>query len=409
MNFRLILCITLLAAHTFFAQESLSRDEKWHADLKFLTIELAAKHKNLFFQMKREDFEREVQKIEDAIPKLTDAEIKIEMIRLVALAGDGHTQVFWNRDDFNLFPIAFYRFSDGWFVVRAEESYKQAVGTRLVGIGDTDIEKAVETVKSMVACDNEFCVNDRITRYLNVADFLYRLKLISDLKQAKFTFEDSKEKRFSLNIKSLPAKDLQNPKLVSAFDESKTPTPIYRRNPALFFFREYLADTKTLFIVYRKCQEMESLPFKKFAEETLEFIDKNEVSRVIIDLRQNGGGKESIFRPLANGLREKFKGKTYVVIGRATYSSANNNAFELKQKTKAILVGEPSGQKPNHYGEVKILKLPNSALEIGYSSNFFKRVDGNPPAIMPDISATLSFADYLAGRDVALDAILNYK
>ena len=58
-------------------------------------------------------------------------------------------------------------------------------------------------------------------------------------------------------------------------------------------------------------------------------------------------------------------------------------------------------------GEVKVLKLPNSQLEVQYPVKFFRLIqDSDPPSLNPDISATLSFADFLAGRDPALDVAL---
>jgi len=405
-----ILSIFVIAAS--LSAQNVDRVQQWRDDLAVLKTELSQKHKDLFFKLNRDEFEREAARIHDAIPTMSDAEIKIDIIRLVAMAGDGHTQVWWSADDFRLVPISFYRFSDGWFVVRAGGEYKRTLGARLVKIGDTDIEKAVEALSPFVACDNRYCLNDRLPRYLNNADFLHRAKLISNTAEARFTFEDEQKKRFEVRLGSLTAAELKNVKIMGVFDAAKVETPIYRRHPDLFYFREYLTESKTLYIVYRACKEMASLPFERFAAETLSFMDANAVERVVVDLRQNGGGKESIIRPLANGLRDRVNRggvQVFVVIGRSTYSSANNNAYELKEKAKAIFVGEPSGQKPNHYGEVKSITLPNSKIQIGYSSNYFRRVKGDPDAIIPDLAASLSIADYLAGRDPALAAILSHN
>jgi C-terminal processing protease CtpA/Prc len=109
--------------------------------------------------------------------------------------------------------------------------------------------------------------------------------------------------------------------------------------------------------------------------------------------------------------REKInkRGRLFVAIGRGTFSSAYDNAQTLREYTKAIIIGEPSGQKPNSYGEVKTFVLPNSNLEIGYSTMFWKSVDGDPLSMMPDISVEVSFNDYVVGRDVVLEKILAYK
>jgi hypothetical protein len=413
VGLNLILHLLVVAVASGFAQGPPDRDARWREDVRFVASELSKKHKNLFFFISQAKFEAGAAALEREIPRLTDREIKVALVRLVASVHDGHTQVWWKTDDFGILPITVYRFSDGWYVVRASKDHARIVGRRLLRIGETDVETAVERMKAFVACDNEPCHTDRVSRYLTVTDFLFAANLIVDRRHATLTFANETGGVFTEKINALENELLKQVEFTSAFDDTKTPVPIYRRNPELNYFREFLPDSKTLYINYRRCVEIEKQPFEPFAAETLAFIDSNDVERIVIDLRQNGGGRESILRPLSIGLhaRKKFreKGRVFVVIGRATYSSAANNAFELRAATNALFVGEATGQKPNHYGEVKILTLRNSGVQIGYSSNFFKRADGDPDSIKPDIAAPLSFADYLAGRDVALAAVIAYR
>ncbi len=56
------------------------------------------------------------------------------------------------------------------------------------------------------------------------------------------------------------------------------------------------------------------------------------------------------------------RGKIFVVIGRRTFSSGLLNAHDLAARTRAILIGEPTGGKPNSYGEVESFTLPRSGL-----------------------------------------------
>jgi C-terminal processing protease CtpA/Prc len=102
-------------------------------------------------------------------------------------------------------------------------------------------------------------------------------------------------------------------------------------------------------------------------------------------------------------------GKLFVLIGRGTFSSAYLNALRLKLETKAILVGEPTGQKPNAYGEVKTMTLPHAKLLVQYSTKYFKTVKGDPPSLTPDVSVERSSWDYAGGRDPVLERALRYK
>jgi hypothetical protein len=48
--------------------------EEWRQDLKFLASELPRKHKNLFFQLSKNEFERQVRELDESIPTLTEIE-----------------------------------------------------------------------------------------------------------------------------------------------------------------------------------------------------------------------------------------------------------------------------------------------------------------------------------------------
>ncbi len=202
-------------------------------------------------------------------------------------------------------------------------------------------------------------------------------------------------------------------RLIRPFDSPSAKPPLYLQNADKYYWYEYLADSKTLYLNYRRCANMMSLPFSKFSEELLKFVDENPVERMVIDLRLNGGGASTIFDPFIVALSKhedvNQAGKLLVLIGRGTFSSAYLNALRLKRETKAILVGEPTGQRPNAYGEVKTMNLPHSKLLAQYSTKYFKTMDGDPPTLAPDILVERSSWDYASGRDPVLERALKYK
>ncbi|MFW5827416.1 MAG: hypothetical protein ACOCU4_04955 [Alkalispirochaeta sp.] len=77
-------------------------------------------------------------------------------------------------------------------------------------------------------------------------------------------------------------------------------------------------------------------------------------------------------QPLIDGLSLRHEnGASYersVIIGRDAFSFAVLNAITLKQEAGAQFVGEPSGGRPNHYGEVKMFELPNLGRTVQYST-----------------------------------------
>jgi len=386
-----------------------SREEKWREDLKYLAGELPKRHKNLFFKITRERFEGEIARIVESVPKLSDSEIELALLRLTAMIGDAHTNIWYYKA--RTYPIDLYQFSDGIFCTAATEGYKKTLGAELVKIGKTDIERAKEIVCSIIAVENESCFKQEFPYYLTDPEILRMLKILPSADEGDFIFKDGKGKRFS--VKLLPVSAKERLKLTGPFDSAPGAAPLYLRNPGEYYWREYLADSKTLYLHYRKCDNMPARPFNKFAEALLKFMDENPVERLVIDLRLNGGGDSSVFDPFISALSKRQDvnqtGRLFALIGRGAFSSACLNALKLKRVTKAILVGEPTGQRPNAYGETRTMTLPHSKLTVQYSTKYFKTMDGDPPSLDPDIQVEPSSRDYANGRDPVLERVLNYR
>jgi C-terminal processing protease CtpA/Prc len=94
-----------------------------------------------------------------------------------------------------------------------------------------------------------------------------------------------------------------------------------------------------------------------------------------------------------------------VVINRGTFSSAMLNAIQLDDQTNATLLGEPTGGKPNSYGEILSFPLPHFGLSVVYSTKYFElRPGSDAPSVFPHVAIPLTASDYFAGIDPVLSA-----
>jgi hypothetical protein len=104
------------------------------------------------------------------------------------------------------------------------------------------------------------------------------------------------------------------------------------------------------------------------------------------------------------------RGRLFTIIGRRTFSAAMNCANALEQHTNTLFVGEPTGTSPNHYGDAARIVLPHSGLSVFASTLYWQ--DSSPqdtrPWIAPHLPVAMTREDYLANRDPALEAILEY-
>jgi hypothetical protein len=186
------------------------------------------------------------------------------------------------------------------------------------------------------------------------------------------------------------------------------PPVLYRSHPNVWYWSQYLADSQTLFIQYNRCQNDSTHHFGDIARQAFAEADAHPVKRVVIDLRWNGGGDSRVINPLTSGLasRRKAVGKIYALIGPGTFSSALDNALELHKDLSAILVGQPTGGAPDEYGEVSNFTLPNSKLVIRFTTKRWGPKGGTNTTLNPDLPVPFKLAEFIAGRDPALDAAI---
>jgi len=74
-------------------------------------------------------------------------------------------------------------------------------------------------------------------------------------------------------------------------------------------------------------------------------VEKNDVEKLVLDVRMNGGGNNQLIKPIITGIIQlkkiNKKGKFFCIIGRRTFSACQNLVNELERYTEVIFVGEP--------------------------------------------------------------------
>jgi tetratricopeptide (TPR) repeat protein len=388
--------------------------EKWRADLRHLAEELPRRHKNLFHTMTREHFERAVKRLDDRIPQLAPHEIMVEMSRIVASVGDGHTRlgILDSKFGFRQYPIRLYLYRDGLFVQAATADYAQVVGTRVIKIGAATAEEAFKSVSEITPRDNDAGLRHSVPLRLVVPEVLHALRLIDDMEKTPLVVEKQGQ-QFSVELKPLDPK--ANVKWVDARDAAQLPPPLWLKDPQNRFWFEYLADSRAVYVQYNEVQDKPNETLADFWKRVFAFVESNPVDRFILDIRLNGGGNGFLNQSLIHNLircdKVNQRGRLFTIIGRRTFSAAGFLAIDLERHTKTLFVGEPTGARPNHYGESARFALPHSGLTVGYSSLYWQYSDPRDtrPWVPPHLAAELTSADYAANHDPALQAILDYK
>jgi hypothetical protein len=352
-------------------------------------------------------FKAEITALKLSAGARTDAEIVLELARIVASAHVAHTFVEIPRSmGFErALPVQFRWFSDGMIVWLATPEYKQLIGMRVARVGSMTPEDLEKAVAPFISCENEPWLKWNAPKLMTLRPVLDALHRIDADGFVTLTLDRPGETPLDFKLPFF-----ENPQpWIGVFAALRTPFPMSFRQRDRNYWYRYLDDSQTAYINYGICANDPKLAFTDFVRSMMADLDAKPVRRVVIDLTRNGGGDSRVIHPLLEALKEhpQWRGKIYVLIGPQTFSAAMMNAARLKLKFRATLVGEPTGGKPGSYGEVNFLTLPNSKLVIGYSTRYFtadKGMDG--PSLFPDIAASMSRADLLAGRDPALNAAI---
>lgn len=380
------------------------RDGRWRQDLKYLAGELPRLHADAFHTLPRGRFEDMVAALEREISALDDHAIRIRIVEIGAAIGDAHTGVSGWDGETHSFPFYAQWFSDGLWVTHVAPGYERLLGLQLLRIREVPVDAALLRAGGLIAHENEARLRQASSSHLNNAEVLHTLGLHPQRDHGVFTFRTPGG---DTTVLDLPALHVAQDKWKPAVADP----PLYRQHRDAPFWSRYLEESGTLYVRYHRAEE--PLRFWRFAREVRRALNQQPVQRVIVDLRGNGGGNSQQFRYLLlPGLRRfaaGHGGALYAVIDRGTFSSGMLNAAELHRHAGAILVGEPSGGKPNGYGEVEHFRLPNSGLTVWYSTKYVLAYPerGDAPALVPDVQVPVSSAAYFAARDPVLDSLLS--
>lgn len=377
--------------------------EQWREDLRYLAAELPRRHKNAFHTVSRADFEKAVSDLDKQIPSLQNHEIVIGLKRIIAMVGDAHTDLNLSPNFFKRYPLTTYWFGNELRITRTDFANRSALGAKVVKIGDLETKEAAARINSLVPRENDYWQRFMGASFFTTAEILHALKISPEANRARWTFEDNQGKQFTLDVEALPS----DAKIEWLSTLKEAPLYRQRQNEPVWF--TVLPDGKTVYVNFRG--EPGNDVFGKVSADLFKTIDESKTQRIVIDVRLNVGGdfhKARRFLLSEMKKRDNFRlpGSVYVITGRATQSAAVVNAIDFRKELKAILVGEPTGGRPNGYSENDEMRLPNSKLQLSYSTRYYKFQETDSAAVMPDKLIEPSWEVYPTGRDAVLEWIL---
>ncbi|HXI87210.1 MAG TPA: hypothetical protein VNH64_07115, partial [Parvularculaceae bacterium] len=300
--------------------------------------------------------------------------------------------------------IEIQQFGDDFRVTRVAPGYERALGARVILIGETPVAQAMREAMSLTPSDENMSLRKGLAlNYLTVGAALHGLDIIPGRDVALYTLQSDDGRLLRTELPTSPTRDKTG--WVRPFSQIR----LSDQHPDDSLWCVNVADRAAVYCDFRA---YDNLAARSTA--MLELISQTTPDRLVIDLRDNGGGdytvgERKLIDPIRGLAALNRRGHLFVLIGSQTFSAAMNNAAQFRLQTAATLVGETIGEKPNSYQEPRALTLPHSKLVVRYSTRWYAFMPSGPNVVEPDVPIAPSWADYAAGRDPALDYALSHN
>ena len=324
---------------------------------------------------------------------------------------DAHTGLYpWSPDTrypVHSLPLRLWLFPDGLHVVDALPPYQDLIGARIDTIANHPVDDVLSALDPVIPRDNDATVRLLTPRYVLMPEVLHGLGLVDDVGPVALGILDPAGKAQDVAVTPIPMVDYNAWAGPYGLHLPADPDVLYlsRMDEPLWWSR--LEDGATLFLQYNRVEFGEA----PMLHDVLIEAGAQNVRRVVIDIRHNFGGELRAIEPILSAFATPefaTRGRLFLITGRNTFSAASLFAAKLQAGTAVTIAGEPMGGSPNLWGNARDIRLDHSGLVVSLATTFelATTLADERATIEPDLSVPLTFADWSAGRDAALDAIL---
>ncbi|MBS0376456.1 MAG: hypothetical protein JSR73_17890 [Proteobacteria bacterium] len=369
---------------------------------------------------------------------LSPEEFLLAVFRIAAFADNGHDTendhggVWWPGARL---PVRMIWFPDGWVVARADREYADLLGARVLRIDGHAPEDVFQRLREYWGGPD----NSRRWNLEFIVEFAGLLHA-AGIAQApdRLTLElqlaDGQPARRTLRFR--PLAEVPAGQMVSRV-WSPTPwpdeedkgwrafqppvTPLYLGEGERSFRVASIPELRALYVAMRTHLDRPDERVEDFCRRVDAAVAAQHPRHLIVDLRFDTGGNIDLTRAWQRSLVARVPGRVYVLVSRHTFSAGivAAAAFKHDARERARIVGEPVGDRLRFWSEGSDACLPDSRYCLhrttglwdlvrgcrGESGCYGDPYDAQVAGLDPDVPAPLSADAWLAGRDLAMEAV----
>jgi hypothetical protein len=382
----------------------------------------------------RAEANRQIDELRSEGAPLDSGKFRVALMRITALADNGHTELGDGSRRPKYVPVRVTLFADGLYVLRARAAYADLLGARVESIAARPADQVIAALEQLQGGAAGWR-RTRAAIYLHSPEVLYgdgigaqadrtvwTLRLPSGSQVTRiFASEASAEDQPYgemtrwLSPQGLPGEPADWRTLLSG--DADLPLPLRDFNSA--FRRAWIDRGCTLFLQLKAISDVGDQHIGRFLRQAAGEMRSHPPCNIILDMRFNFGGDYTQAAGFASHLPEFVppRGRIYILTGSQTFSAAITTIAFVKQAagSRAIILGEPVGDRLAFYGEGNTGCLPHAALCLHYATgmhDYERRCNDwgkcfwlnwlfpvRVPSLAPDELIAMSYADYLARRD----------
>ena len=413
------LLLLLIVQFTGKAQSALT-PEQWQRDIELLRTGLPTRVPSLFSgKYTQKEFDADLSALAQKTKGRPDLEVALELQTIVAKAGHAYARLdlssLLQKD--KIIPIGLGTFSDGVYMSGTVKRFERALRCKILSINNQDIEVVYQKLARFVSQDNEQTLRRDGLQWLRFPA-AFRLAGISQSDTLNLVIQNPRGGHDVVSVFPLDPQRNQRD-MTPSIVEPRSPDLRWRQELSLWDL-QWLPQDSVVYFQYNGCIGRESAaahgetemaeklpPFQPIADSIAHLMAQHPNARFFFDIRINNGGRTDDGFALADRLAAmpevNQKGRLYVAIGWFTGLEAGQVAQYFRQKTKAVLLGEPTAERVGRSNPVGSFGLPSSGISVTYPAANKPQDKSNLSILQPDIQIQRSFEDFRLGRDPVLD------